>query len=385
MLSGDLPFGYDEYRITSGEPPDFSSEVWRGVSEEAMDLIRKLLMPSIEARWTARQALDKHQWLASPKGQATPAELTLNLGSRFEGFQTRQEVGRVVLRSLRRWRAQPFLRRMVVAGIAKRLEADNSARQFAEAVYQIFRGNSDKMRNDLLVQILNDSLTGALDSSTVSPAAASLQSDGPLSRSGSSIGSTSTSPDGSRSVTGLFVRQHVKQAFRHLRRVSEESALGNSPVSLSPVLETPMNEDLVSLTELQILVGSLDGTKNGAVDYTLFVAALLPPDVYCEEARVEEFFQQIDFLGRGQITPEDLQKYLSNSVQKKDGNIKRFADMVKPFDVNGDGYLDLTEFRKMVRGEDAEEGDLSATASATPMTTPPSRPSPPPTAMRSPT
>mmetsp|Transcript_11667 Transcript_11667/g.20661 ORF Transcript_11667/g.20661 Transcript_11667/m.20661 type:complete len:424 (+) Transcript_11667:1-1272(+) len=385
MLSGDLPFGYDEYRITNGEPPDFSKEVWKSVSFEAMELIRHLLMPQIEARWTAHQALETHEWFSSKKGRTHPAELSLNLGDRFEGLQTRQDLARALLRSLRRWRAQPFLRRMVVAGIAKRLEADNPARQFAEATYQMFKGNADKMKNDLLVQILNDFLSGS-DTSTSSTVSADAVVSQEFQRQ-QSLGSTSSSPDGSRSVTGLYVRQHVKQAFRQLRRVSEESAMGASPVSMSPGLETPMNEDLVSLTELQILVGSLDGNKNGTVDYTLFVAALLPPEVYCEEARVEEFFQQMDFLGRGQISPEDLQKFLSNSVQKKDSNLRRFVDMVKVFDLNGDGCLDFNEFRKMMRGEDAEEGDLSATASATPMTTPPSRTSPlaPPTAMRSPT
>ena len=38
-------------------------------------------------------------------------------------------------------------------------------------------------------------------------------------------------------------------------------------------------EELVSLTELEFLVEKLDATKNGTVDYTLFVAALIPMDV----------------------------------------------------------------------------------------------------------
>ena len=40
-----------------------------------------------------------------------------------------------------------------------------------------------------------------------------------------------------------------------------------------------MCEELVSLTELEFLVEKLDATKNGTVDYTLFVAALIPMDV----------------------------------------------------------------------------------------------------------
>eukprot|EP00435_Cladocopium_sp_Y103_P013472 s2219_g3.t1 len=49
-----------------------------------------------------------------------------------------------------------------------------------------------------------------------------------------------------RSVTGLYVRQHVKQSFRKfMRRLDEDSTLGSSPVSLSPGFPTPGSELLL--------------------------------------------------------------------------------------------------------------------------------------------
>merc|ERR1719183_2038862 len=61
MLSGDLPFADDPDMICSGEPPDFTDKVWQEVSEEAVNLICRLVEPDVEARWTAQQALE-HEW-----------------------------------------------------------------------------------------------------------------------------------------------------------------------------------------------------------------------------------------------------------------------------------------------------------------------------------
>jgi len=373
MLSGDLPYGSDEYRIASGEPPDFSKEVWQTVSPEAINLIRKLLQPDVEERWTAPQAL-RHEWFTAGKTTRASPESVGNRSiftdrSEGLGFASSVDLARAVVRCLRRWRQHPFIRRMVIAGIAKRMEADNPSRKFAETAYQAFKGSQDKLRNEQLVQVLNSAFCGSSpppDASCSSQTTASNESfiqageSVRTTRSNSSSGSA-FSPSG-RSVTGLYVRQHMKQSFRKfMRRLDEDSTLGSSPVSLSPGFPTPGSEDLVSLTELEVLVEKLDATKNGTVDYTLFVAALLPVEVYCEESRAMEMFAQLDITGRGLIGPDDLQKVLSTSLQKKDNILRRFADMVKEFDLNGDGYLDPQEFRKMLRSDD---GGDSSTAGA---------------------
>eukprot|EP00435_Cladocopium_sp_Y103_P023776 s2219_g5.t1 len=163
MLSGDLPYGSDEYRIANGEPPDFSKEVWQSVSPEAIDLIRKLLQPDVEERWTASQAV-RHEWFASKTTRASPESQGRSTTTHLsEGFfsQGAAEYARATLRGLRRWRQHPFLRRMVMAGIAKRMEADNPARKFAELAYQTFKGSQDQLRKEQLVQVLNSAFCGA--------------------------------------------------------------------------------------------------------------------------------------------------------------------------------------------------------------------------------
>eukprot|EP00442_Polarella_glacialis_P017329 CAMPEP_0115165530 /NCGR_PEP_ID=MMETSP0227-20121206/73643_1 /TAXON_ID=89957 /ORGANISM="Polarella glacialis, Strain CCMP 1383" /LENGTH=887 /DNA_ID=CAMNT_0002578011 /DNA_START=120 /DNA_END=2783 /DNA_ORIENTATION=+ len=406
MLSGNLPYGKSPQNICSGDPPDFSAKVWEEVSTSAKDLITRLLNPDTEARWTAKQALN-HEWLAVKTDRNSPAEAGVaGTGRGFvdtsEGAasffpQSRHDNARAVLRALRRWKPSHFLRRMALAGIAKRLEADNPSRKFAETAYQSFIGSHERLSCQLLVQELNCALcevpsqqSVGSSTSTVGPRSAELlhpfqahaadtsrscKSSDSL-RSGASM---QFSPGG-KTMTGLYVRQHMKHAiYRRLGRLSEDTPFGSSPVSLSPGIFSATSEDLVSLTELEILVSALDAAKNGSVDWTLFVAALIPPEVYCEESRVMEIFAQLDISGRGLIGPEDLQTKLISAVRKQDGsNLKTFVKMVKEFDLNGDGVLDIHEFRKLLGGDELHlEGDLSGTASATPMATPPSRPSPP--------
>lgn len=399
MLSGDLPYGDNPDSICSGDPPDFSSKVWNNISPEAQDLIQKLLDPSIEERFTAKEAL-QHEWFLLKNG--SPLENFSDHGLHWPASEQsegscRADLARVMLRSLRRWKPQPFLRRMAIAGVAKRLEADNTHLRFADAAFHSFKGSAVKLTNDLLVQELNNALCDAMAAplttssfSTSTPfhqhsidmihpfqaaeGGRSSRSSASLT-SGTSLGSFSPGALGSKTLTGLHVRQHVNHFFRKLGRLSEETPAGSSPVSQSPGIVSVGSEDLVSLTELRALVGSLDGMKNGTVDYTLFVAALIPPEVYCEEARALEVFSQLDLRRSGQISPEDLQASLSKAVRSKDSGIRKYTSMVKDFDFNGDGCLDFQEFRKMLAGDEHwVEGDSSATASVTPMATPPSKP-----------
>lgn len=386
MLSGDLPYGDDVYRIAEGEKPDFSKEIWQGISRDAIALILNLMQPDIEARWTARGAL-KHEWYAG-KNDRTSSSSTARNGFNTGPYdfgegnvfpQGSHELARSMIRYLRRWKQQPWLRRMVLALIAKRIEPENPSRKLADSAFQTFKGSHDKLKVDALVEAINTALlhTPRTEQALRSPGnefQQNFQAGFRTSKSSSSLGSSvSFSPSDGHSVTGLHIRQRLKKAIG-LGRLPEDTPMGNSPRSQYLDGMTP-SEDFVSLSELRYLVSALDGPKKGTVDYTLFVASFIPSKVYCEEERVVEAFSQIDFVGRGQIWPADLQKLLSTSMEKKDSDLNTFKEMVNEFDINGDGFLDLFEFRQMLRAEQQGD-DQSATASATPLTTPASQATP---------
>lgn len=114
---------------------------------------------------------------------------------------------------------------------------------------------------------------------------------------------------------------------------------------------------------------ALDGMKNGVVDYTLLVASVLPPDVYCDDARICEIFEQFDIQKRGAISGEDLQTTMRAGMKSRESNTSLYAKMVSEFDLNRDGQLDLNEFREMLRAGADQDGDGGEFA-ATPMTEP---------------
>jgi Ca2+-binding EF-hand superfamily protein len=158
-----------------------------------------------------------------------------------------------------------------------------------------------------------------------------------------------------KTVTGFHVRQRFANVFKKLARVSEET-----PKHSSPTMFEYDSGNLVSLTELRFLVDALDGNKNGQVDYTLLMAALMPPDVYSEEARIREVFDLFDFQKTGKIGPEDVRLVLTRKTQ----DLKDLKHMVDFFDLDGDGVLDFNEFLAMVRGDGF--GPASSTAPSSP-------------------
>merc|ERR1719464_2102772 len=79
----------------------------------------------------------------------------------------RPELARVVLRSLRTWRGAPKLRRIVVAAIARRIEADHPSSRLAQMVYHTFSSKGDKLRCEELVNGLNVALSEAMTSPPV--------------------------------------------------------------------------------------------------------------------------------------------------------------------------------------------------------------------------
>lgn len=66
----------------------------------------------------------------------------------------------------------------------------------------------------------------------------------------------------------------------------------------------------VSGEEMRRLCKSLDANGNGEINYTLFLAAMLPQEVYAEKERVAEVFALFDLQRRGLVDAQDLKRAL---------------------------------------------------------------------------
>jgi len=416
MLSGELPFGEDEQRICSGRLPSFEGEAWASVSREAIDLISRLLNSNVEERWTAQQALG-HEWFRaeeSPCDQFTSEVLSPGVPA---SLACPDFVG-AFLRVLRSWRQLPKLRRIVIVAIARWLEEQHEIHRVAQAALALFSEGAERdgrLSCEHLVELLN---TATCDPSVLAFAIGELQ---PFSPSPGTIGGNSgigcgrgqgvgdtlapapctpahdtpgafqvpgaivTTPSPASTVaypssaspgsaparsqrgtrTGLHVRRRMRNFARSLSGLAEETPTP-TPTPTPGSSSTPSRGfgacaigSCFSLTELRYLVDSLDGQKDGYIDYTLLLASLLPPEVYCDEGRIAEVFELFDLQKRGSVGPRDFYMAVlggsssggsSRRWRSQEPGLRQISEMLNEFDLDGDGRLNLAEFQAMVRG-----------------------------------
>ena len=81
LLGGYPPFNHEDPQSTIKADIEFHPEYWDQVSDDAKDLIRKLLRKDPLERWSAEEAL-KHPWMTLDE-----ADLSRNLGTNLEMFQ----------------------------------------------------------------------------------------------------------------------------------------------------------------------------------------------------------------------------------------------------------------------------------------------------------
>lgn len=233
----------------------------------------------------------------------------------------------VLLQAIRSWRKKIPLRRWAITAMAKKLSQDCETQRLAKTIYKMFSDSSSTLRCDRLVEMLAE--VQAENAAQISECA-SVTSKGSV---------RSWKVAGKKALNEI---RNYSQWFTRLSMVPETptpSPCADSPSSVST------NE--TTTEDLSDLVGALDGNKSGTVQYTLLVAALLPEHVYCDDLRIQEVFQIFDVSGKGRFRPHDLRMALNCPT----GHAGRFSQMVHDCDRDGDGALDLSDFRAVVRGE----------------------------------
>ena len=100
----------------------------------------------------------------------------------------------------------------------------------------------------------------------------------------------------------------------------------------------------LSEEQLQTILRAVDTDKNGAINYTEFIAATLRADVYSDTQRVENAFEMLDRDGNGYIEEKELAEIIGGWDVGEE-TVKR---LISEVDQNGDCKIDLNEFKKMI-------------------------------------
>ena len=104
-------------------------------------------------------------------------------------------------------------------------------------------------------------------------------------------------------------------------------------------------KDKMSQEEIKEILSGVDTDKNGAINYTEFIAATLNKILSNDRTRIEKAFKVLDKNGDGTINEKDLREVLSgNNLQFFDSKIVN--EIIKECDINKDGSVTFEEFHR---------------------------------------
>lgn len=97
--------------------------------------------------------------------------------------------------------------------------------------------------------------------------------------------------------------------------------------------------------DLKNILMSIDMDKNGAINYSEFIAATMNDMIAKDAVKIENAFKFFDTDNNGIIDQKDLKKILeSDDNMSIDEAV--IDEIVKEWDYNGDGKIDCMEFMR---------------------------------------
>ncbi|OMJ80208.1 hypothetical protein SteCoe_19569 [Stentor coeruleus] len=100
-----------------------------------------------------------------------------------------------------------------------------------------------------------------------------------------------------------------------------------------------------AVQEVEKIMMMADTNKSGFIDYTEFVVASAQSDMLLCDYNLNEAFKAFDTDNSGKISAKELKEILGIRIRTKDELWKK---LIMEVDENGDGELDITEFKAMM-------------------------------------
>lgn len=149
-----------------------------------------------------------------------------------------------------------------------------------------------------------------------------------------------------------IAHQLVDSEIDQLKRTFQSlDANGDGTLTVSEIRESVVKAGIKIPQDFESLVAEVDSDGSGSVDYMEFIAATMDRRLYNQREVAWRAFRMFDRDGNGKISVSELAKvFQDDSVQRNFGSDK-IADMIKEFDVNGDGEIDFDEFMAMVQSQ----------------------------------
>ncbi|MCQ2819210.1 MAG: EF-hand domain-containing protein [archaeon] len=107
--------------------------------------------------------------------------------------------------------------------------------------------------------------------------------------------------------------------------------------------------DKISSEELIQLFNEMDVDKNGLINYTEFVSALMDYGKYIKKEGLIDCFKNYDLDGNGTISLSEFMDMIRPQNQEEREKLEK---LYTQFDTNGDGEIDFDEFVSGVMNSD---------------------------------
>lgn len=97
--------------------------------------------------------------------------------------------------------------------------------------------------------------------------------------------------------------------------------------------------------EIESIISAMDTDKNGAINYTEFIAATLSRDTVNHD-KILQAFDMMDKNGDGFIEESELAEMVGQEAGGID--VRMLKGLIKQADTDGDQRIDINEFKKML-------------------------------------
>ena len=158
-----------------------------------------------------------------------------------------------------------------------------------------------------------------------------------LSRLFSSKKQPSSSPE-KAAGSGKIPWENYEMVFKHFDQNGDGKV---SPSELSICMRTAGEE--LSEKDAEAVIGCTDSDGDGLLGYEDFVSLV---SVKAEEEELRDAFGMYEMKGEGCITAESLRRTLRQLGDSK--TIEDCMDMIRRYDLDGDGVLSFEEFKTMM-------------------------------------
>lgn len=97
------------------------------------------------------------------------------------------------------------------------------------------------------------------------------------------------------------------------------------------------------------VIAEIDSDGSGSIDYMEFIAATMDRKLYNQREVCWRAFSVFDRDGNGKISIAEFAKVLQDDSLQRNIGTDKIQEMVKEFDLNGDGEIDFDEFIAMMQ------------------------------------